>query len=115
MPTPPVTCRAPVPVLVESVLFVSVVTPLAVNVVNAPVAAVLAPMGKLSAYPPVIRALPVLKFVACAVVAVRLANPLTYPPVMTTLPLAKLVAVAVVAAKLVTLAVVIVALVSADI
>ena len=45
IPAPPLTTRAPLPVPEESVLFVRVVTPLAVSVVNAPELAVLAPMA----------------------------------------------------------------------
>ena len=74
IPVPPVTCKAPVVVLVAAVAEVCVVTPLDVSVVNAPVAVVLAPIGKLSANPPVIRALPVLKFVITPSVAYTFAT-----------------------------------------
>ena len=49
MPTPPVTTNAPVVGSFDSVLSVNLTTPLASSVVNAPVAAVFAPIGKLSA------------------------------------------------------------------
>ena len=49
MPTPPVTTNAPLVVPLDACELVSVVRSLAVSVVNAPVAAVLAPMAKLSA------------------------------------------------------------------
>ena len=64
MPAPPVTTKAPFSLSVASRELVIVTLPEAVSVVNAPVAAVLAPTAKLSAYPLVMTALPVDKLVA---------------------------------------------------
>ena len=73
-PAPPTTTSAPVVVFELAVPEAATILPELVNapdidnVVNAPVAATLAPIGKLSAYPPVTTALAVLKFVVCVVV-----------------------------------------------
>ena len=96
IPVPPVTCNAPLVVLVAAAAEVNVNAPLAASVVNAPVAAVLAPIGNASAYPPAIRALPVEKFVTTPRVAYTFATLLIYPPVITALPVLKFVATAVV-------------------
>ena len=75
MPAPPLTTKAPVVVFELAVPLPATILPLAVNVVNAPVAGVFAPIGVLSKYPPVKITLPELTFVNCPSVAYTLAKP----------------------------------------
>ena len=122
IPTPPLTTNAPVVAFVLGVLLAAtklpllVCTPEFVNVVNAPVLAVVAPIGVLFKLPPVITALAVLKpvvainvpilplvafklaelkFVTTPLVEPSVANPLTDPPVICALPVLKFVTTAV--------------------
>ena len=69
--------------------------------VNAPVAGTFAPIGKLSAYPPVTCALAVLKLVILPVVAYMPLSPVNAPPVITTLLVLKFCANSVVILPLV--------------
>ena len=88
IPAPPVTTNAPVVVFVLAVvaaattLLLRIVVLDAVNVVNAPVLAVEAPIGVLFTLPPVITALPEAKFVAVSVVTFSAVMPLSDPPVI---------------------------------
>ena len=87
-PTPPLTTNAPVDVdelavvAAATTLPLEIIVPLVVNVVNAPVLAVVAPTGVPFTLPPVITALPEAKFVAVSVVTFNAVNPLIVPPVI---------------------------------